>query len=173
MAQLQLDHHFDAEHNRHYINNQVSVLHCHHYATLFTQLAIDAKNLVNGVAILQNSAEEVFYKSLTHYFQQKGIGIVAERLDIACQLFTAMGLGKMEITNSDPNNGDIVLPSSHVDQGWLKKWGKNQTAVNFITAGYIAAAWAASFDQPPHSYTVLETQSIVCGASTSCFKVSR
>ena len=37
-----LDHHFDRESCRHTVNGLSSVLHCHHYASLYCQLADDA-----------------------------------------------------------------------------------------------------------------------------------
>ena len=41
-VEFEIDHRFDPVKNRHYLNGFCSVLHCHHYATLYTQLADDA-----------------------------------------------------------------------------------------------------------------------------------
>ena len=60
-----------------------------------------------------------------------------------------------------------------MDEGWIKKWGKRDKPVNFITQGYLCAAFAAVYNQPQGSYKVSETQSIVSGADKSVFSVGR
>jgi hypothetical protein len=171
MAKLIIEHKFDPTRNRHYLNGQVAVLHCHHYASLFTQLGIDAKEIVDGTKILRESSEDVFHKMLSAYFQKNGISDPAERIDIGRQLFSAMGLGLMEVTSASDKGGDIVLKHSHVDEGWIKKWGKYKSAVNFLGAGYIEAMFAAAYNKPLRTYKTSETQSIVTGATQSMFKV--
>ena len=65
------------------------------------------------------------------------------------------------------------MDNSHVDEGWIKKWGNRDKPVNFIGQGYVAAALAAIYDLPAGSYDVYETQSIVSGADTSRFSLVR
>lgn len=172
MADLKLTHTFDAKSKRHFLNNQLSVLHCHHYATLFTQLSLDAKDLVDGTRLLQESTEDVFYNVLTAYYKENGISDTSDRIDIAVQMFSAIGMGKMVAAASDAGGGEIKMPQAYVDEGWLKKWGKNKAPVNFIGAGYIAGMFAAVFDKPTRTYSVEETQSKVMGAAESHFKVT-
>jgi len=86
MATLKLTHRFDADRCRHYIGDLVSVLHCHHYATLFTQLGIDAKDLVDGTKILKEVTEDVAHGVLTKYYSQNGVSDPQERLEIGQQL---------------------------------------------------------------------------------------
>jgi len=173
VAQFKLDHRFDAERCRHYLNNIVTVLHCHHYATLFTQLAIDAKELVDGTRILKETAEDIFFKMLSDYFKQNAVADPKERLDLAVQLYSICGLGKMAVTAANENGGTVQMPYAHVDEGWLKKWGKFGTSVNFIGAGFIAATFAATYSKPTRSFSVEEQQSRVSGASQSIFKISK
>ena len=87
---LELEHRFDTKKDRHYLNEQLSVLHCHHYTTLYTQLALDA----GETELLAKVSEETFYKVLTDYFKKHNIDTVEKRIDIACQYYSAMGLGK-------------------------------------------------------------------------------
>jgi len=171
MADIKLDHKFDAARNRHYLNDQLSVLHCHHYATLFTQLALDAKDLVDGTGILKEAAEDVFYGVLTNYYQKNSVSDAQEKIKVAIEMFSAFGMGKMSVSG-DAGGGEVKLPHAYVDEGWLKKWGKFKAPVNFIGAGYIAGMFAAAYDKPSKTYKVEETQSRVTGAAESVFKVS-
>ena len=61
---------------------------------------------------------------------------------------------------------------SHVDEGWIKKWGKRDEPVNFIGSGYIAALFAAVLGKSTRSFDVKETASIVSGADKSEFVVA-
>lgn len=165
--QLKLDHTFDSEKMRHYMNGQVAVLHCHHYASLYTQLAIDAKE----TALLFSVSEDVFGDMLKKYFADNQVSSLSDRIDLACQHYAAMGLGKMSINYFGTDSGEVVLENSHVDQGWVKKWGRYDAPVNYITAGYIAGMFSAVNDAASQSFSVCETESIVKGASQSTFKV--
>ena len=171
MAGLKLDHKFDPSRKRHYLNGQLSVLHCHHYATLFTQLGIDSKDIVDGPRILQETVEDVFYEVLAGYYKDNNVTDPKDRVDIACQMYAAVGLGKINPGSVEENGGELEMPHAHVDEGWVKKWGKYKTPVNFIGAGYIAGMFSAAYGKAPRTYKVTETQSLVMGAEKSVFKV--
>jgi predicted hydrocarbon binding protein len=172
MTELKLDRKFDHQRKRHYLNNVLTVLHCHHYATLFTQLALDAKELVDGTQILKHSVEDVFFKVLSDYYQKHGITNTQERIQAATQMFSTVGMGKMRVVSGDENGGEIDMPYPYVDEGWLKKWGKHKEPVNFIGSGYLSGMFSAVFNKPPRTYKVTETQSKVMGAEKSHFKVT-
>ena len=171
MKMLKLEHKFDPVRKRHYLNDQCMVLHCHHYATLFSQLAFDAKDLADGPKILKETAEDIFYGFLKGTFDRDGVLDAGERLDIARQMFSALGLGKLIILAQSPAGGEVEMPSAHVDQGWLKKWGKATHPVNLIGAGFLAGMFAAAYGKPARSYRATETASLVLGAPKSVFKV--
>jgi predicted hydrocarbon binding protein len=172
MAELKLTHTFDAKRRRHYLNDGLVVLHCHHYATLFTQLALDAKDLVDGTQILKEVTEDVFNGVLSDYYKKSGITDSKERLDIASQMFSAIGMGQMIILSGDETGGEIDIPHPYLDKGWLKKWGMAKNPVNFIGAGYIGAMFSAAFEKPCRTYSVTETRSMVMGAEKSHFSVA-
>lgn len=163
----ELDHKFDQKTNRHYVNNKVFVLHCHHYSTLYCQLALDA----GETELLESVCEESFYESLKEYFVKKEITLVDERILIACQLYGAYGLGKMEVGFIGPNAGEVILHRSHVDEGWIKKWGKFDKSVNCIGVGYVRGMFSAILDKPIGTYFAMETESIVKGANKTKIKV--
>lgn len=172
MGTLKLAHRFDADRCRHYIGDLVSVLHCHHYSTLFTQLAIDSRDLVDGVRILREVTEDIVHGVLKSYFAQNGIADAAERLALGQQLFSFYGLGTMSFVAPAASGGTVEMSSAHVDEGWKKKWGKAAAPVNHIGAGFITGLFAAAYDKPPRSYQVEEKQSRAMGADKSVFSVS-
>ncbi len=169
-TELVLNKVFDAKSCRHTVDGDTVVLHCHHFATLYTQLALDC-SMLDTKALLAECSEDTWKGFLSGYYREQGISDTNERIDLAEQTYAAAGLGRMRVTCAGPESGEVTLEHSHVDEGWIKKWGKAEVPVNFIGAGFIAALFEAVFDRPVRSYTVLETQSIVCGASCSRFTV--
>jgi hypothetical protein len=166
---LVLDHRYDERSSRHYLNDSVSVLHCHHYSTLYTQLALDAKETV----LLAETAKNTFYNVLKRYYDQHRVTGIAERIHLASQYFAAVGLGKMEVVFAGEFSGQVTLLRSHVDEGWLKKWGKFDKPVNYIGAGFIGAMFAAVFDVSTGTFNVTERESIAMGAKQSVFFVEK
>lgn len=164
------DQRFDPQKCLQYVNNETSVLHCHHYATLYTKLAIDSKHQ-GGPQLLFESMEEAAYLTLTKYFIVEKISSAEDRREIAEQYFGLMGLGHLAL-NLSSQGGSAVMKHSHVDEGWVKKWQKERFAVNYIGQGYIAAAFSAIKDKPIDTFKVTETRSIVKGDSVSEFEVT-
>ena len=90
---LILDKKFDAMQKRHYLNGVTTVLHCHHYAALYSQLAIDA----GETKLLSDVAEETFYNLLNNYFELYDLYEMEDRITIAEQYYAALGLGCMKV----------------------------------------------------------------------------
>ena len=172
MPNIKLEHKFDPIKYRHYLNNNLTVLHCHHYATLFTQLAIDAKDIVDGTRILIETAEDVFYKLLSDYYVMYNCTEVTDKIEIAVKMFSAIGMGKMNLISVNETNAEIELPFAYLDEGWMQKWGKSDFSVNFIARGYIAGMFSAIFGKPVRTYNTVELQSIVTGAEKSIIKIT-
>jgi hypothetical protein len=166
---LVLDHTFDEQRKRHYQNGFLSVLHCHHFTTLYSQLALDA----GETDLLYDCAEETFYDMISEYFEEHGIEELEDRIDIACQYYGAVGLGKLAIDALGEYSGEATLTRSHIDEGWKKKWGKSDKPVNYITAGFIGALFSAVLDMPPGTFTAREIESIAQGAPVSRFSIGR
>jgi hypothetical protein len=167
---LLLDKDFDPARCRHYLNGELIVFHCHHYTSLYTQLAMDCE-FVDAKKLLADSMEDAIYPIMADYFEDNEIEDITDRFAIAQDLYSAVGLGKMKVVCAGDFSGEVSLERSHVDEGWLKKWGKGEKPVNYITVGFIGAMFAAVFDGSPRSYDVTETKSLVCGDSESRFKV--
>ncbi len=169
-TELELDHRFDPASCRHSLNGFTSVLHCHHYSALYTQLADDC-GMLDGRKLLSECAEDSFFEVLSAYFKAKGMECIEDRIAIAEQYYAAVGLGGMKVVCAGLDSGKVELSHSHVDEGWMKKWGKRDKPVNFITQGYVAALFSAVFGRPPRTYRVDETEGIVTGAEKSTFTV--
>ena len=170
-VQFEAEHHFDSEKMRHYLNGTLSVLHCHHYSTLFAGLACDAVHL-RGTELLTEAAAETFHPTLKSYYEQHKIDSITDRIAIAEQYYKYIGLGDVSL-EFGKKGGTATMKHSHVDEGWIKKWGRADKRVNYIGEGFIKAAWAAIFNKSNWSeIKVDETQSIVKGASTSRFDLN-
>jgi len=171
-TELMIDRRYDSRQGRHTVNGVTHVLHCHHYLSLYTQLAEDCA-MLDGRKLLAEVAEDSFYSMLTGYYHDHGIKSVADRIALAEQYYAFAGLGKMRVVAAGPDSGSVELEQSHVDEGWKKKWGGREKPVNHVTRGYVAALFAALFDLAPRSWNVRERESIVAGASRSAFVAVR
>ncbi len=160
---------FDENTYRHYMNGFLTVLHCHHYLCLTTKMAEEFKEL-GGIKILCESAEDSIRPILDDYFAKNGVVSIEEKFNVGTQYYSVMGMGKMKI-KANQTGGSVLLPRSHLDQGWIKKWGKNETPVNYFTCGFIAAIFSAAFGRPSRTYEVTETEGIVQGFPASQFMV--
>jgi hypothetical protein len=168
--EVKYNHVFDPATKRHQINDIQSVLHCHHYTSLYTQLAIDA----NETELLQECARQSFRQVLeTYFFNNPDVDTIPSRVEIGCQYYSLLGLGKMVVKFMGEESGEVKLLSSHTDSGWIKKWGKYDRPINFITAGFIEALFEMVLGLSPNSFQVAEIKSIVMGAETSIFKITR
>lgn len=167
--ELKYEQRFDGMTKRQYINNINVVMHCHHFSVLYTQLAIDA----GMTDLLESSAREAFKEMLELYFQQNPTSQLEHKIHIGCQYFSMLGLGRMVVLYLGKNSCEIELLTSHVDQGWIKKWGSHDKPVNYISAGFIGALVEILLETSDSAFEVVETQSIVMGSKTSKFKVIR
>ncbi|MBC9783688.1 hypothetical protein H1S01_04075 [Heliobacterium chlorum] len=166
---LEIDYKYDPKQARRKINGNTFVFHCHHYATLYTQLAIDAKDLADGPQLLTDAAEDSFRAWFDRYDADHPGMTLEEKADMGRQFYSWSGLGDMKIGCLGENGGEVYLHHSHLDSGWLKKFGRAEKPVNFITCGFIAALFSSLYNQPARSYRVVEEKSIACGDMQSLF----
>ncbi len=170
-AECQFIQEFDNLKMLQYVNNETSVLHCHHYATLFTKLAFDLDNL-NGTVLLREAMEESSFLVLQKYMISNNITDPEDKIAIATQYFGLIGLGQLELTCFGRKGGNAVMSHSHLDEGWLKKWNRHNQPVNFIGQGYLQGAFSVIYNEPIGSYEVEETRSIVMGHKQSEFTLN-
>jgi predicted hydrocarbon binding protein len=164
-----MEHTFDKSTYRHNYNGHTMVMHCHHYMCLLTRLAMEHAE-ANATDILTCSAEDSIRPVLEECAQRQGATTPQEVLTIGKELYHFMGMGLMSLSGTE-GGGEASLVRSHLDQGWIKKWGKATIPVNFFTRGFVAATFSAAFKKPPRSFRVEESQSIARGDATSTFTV--
>ena len=168
-VQFEIEHRFDPVRCRHYMNGHLTVLHCHHYMTLFHQLADDAKDF-EGERLLRQTAEETFYEVLTDYFKTNGVESLEEKIALTEEYWKVVGMGLLKFTAVGKYAVSAEMEYSHIDEGWLKKWGGREAPVNFITSGFISAASSIFNNKPVKSFDTKELKSLVCGDEISQFK---
>jgi hypothetical protein len=171
-TELEIKRSFDRARGRHKVNGVTHVLHCHHYLTLYTQIAEDC-GMLDGRKLLAEVCEDTFREVLSSNWRRQGLDSVAERIEVAEQYYCFTGMGLMKVRAAGPDHAEVELEISHVDAGWQKKWGARQQPANHFTCGYIAGMLAALFDSPPRSWKVQERSSILAGAGKSRFAAVR
>lgn len=162
---LKINHTFDENTFRHSINGHEFVLHCHHYLSLTSKMAEDFAD-IGGPKVLREVAEDSIRAVLDSYFAEHGITDPNQRLAVGSEYFSFMGLGQMAVSGS-ATGGEVTLHHSHVDEGWVKKWGNHGKPINHFTCGFVAAMFGAAFSKPARSFDVSERASIVMGAPAS------
>jgi hypothetical protein len=168
-VEFEIDHKFDPIKNRHFLNGECTVIHCHHYATLYTQLALDAKDF-EGVRHLVETSEDVFFGILETYYKEKGITDLEDKIEIAQQYWQASGMGIIRFTGVGKYEVTAEMDYAHLDEGWLKKWGGSDRPINFFTVGFVAAVAALANNRAPRSFRAEEIKSLACGDEKSEFK---
>lgn len=167
-TELTVDRRFDPRTCRHSINGVTHVLHCHHYICLYAQLAEDC-GMLDAKKLLREVSEDTFFGFLSDYFRENGIESIADRVSIGEQYFAFSGLGQMKVLSLGADSGEAELAASHVDAGWIKKWGQRDAPVNYVTSGFVAALFSAALGLSARRFSVMEAESIVAGAERSRF----
>jgi len=166
---LKLDFNLDTETYRHYLNGHPVVMHSHHYLALITKLAEDLDD-IGGAQILRDVVEETMWAIFDDYIQKNGLTSPLDRCNVGREYYSIFGLGKMVVTGSE-SGGEVRLIRSHIDEGWIMKWGPHSKPINHLTCGYIAAVFAAAFNKPVKSYNVTEAVSMAGGDAEGKFIV--
>jgi hypothetical protein len=166
---IEVKHTFDDDTYRHSLNGHEFVLHCHHYMSLTAQMAEDFAD-IGGVRVLREATEDSMRPIFEDYYREHGVTVPEDRLAVGAEYFKVMGLGLMEVQGT-ADGGEVKLPHSHVDEGWVTKWTVHDKPINHFGCGYVAALFAATFDKPARSFEVSETASIVMGAPESVLVV--
>jgi len=167
---LKLDFSLDNETFRHFLNGHAVVMHSHHYLTLITKLAEDCSE-IGGPQLLRDVVEESMWTGLNDYAVNNGLTTPLQRCNVGREYYSVYGLGKLKVGGTE-NGGEVCLVRSHIDEGWIKKWGHHAKPINHFTCGYIAALFSVSFNTPVKSYSVTETESMAVNGSEGTFLVT-
>jgi len=162
---------FDPIRKLQYVNSDPSVMHCHHYSAIFTKLAIDFDSN-DGTRNMAEAMEEAVYLALKKVFIAGNVSTVAERTRMAEEYYRLTGLGSIKLHNTGTVGGTASLSRSHIDEGWVKKYGRSNVPVNHVTCGFVAGAFEVIHNKPLRHYTVKETASMAMGKNHGEFSIS-
>jgi hypothetical protein len=166
---LKLDFSMDNETYRHSLNGHPVVMHSHHYLALITKLA-EEMGEIGGQQILRDVVEDSMRTIIDDYIQKNGLTSPMDKCNVGREYYSVFGLGKMVVSGCE-SGGEVRLLHSHIDEGWVTKWGPNNKPINHFTCGYIAAVFAAAFEKPARSYAVTEAVSMAGGETEGKFIV--
>jgi hypothetical protein len=167
---LKLDFSLDNETFRHYLNDHAVVMHSHHYLALITKLAEDLGD-IGGAQLLKDIVEESMLPIFNDYIEKNGLTTPLQKINVGKEYYSVYGLGKIKIGGTEAG-GEACLVRSHIDEGWIRKWGPYSKPINHFTCGYIAAMFSAAFGKPAKSYIVTETEGMAVNGSKSSFSVT-
>ncbi len=165
---LKIDFSFDSDTYRHFINGHNAVMHCHHYMSLTTQLVEQFAD-AGGREILASCAEDSIRPLLDEYYEKNSITDLSTRLQVGSEFYSFLGLGKMAVRDLGNGAGEALLTRSHVDEGWVQKFGPSDRPINHFTCGFVAAVFAAAHSKPAQSIAVVEQESMATGAPQGRF----
>ena len=144
------------------LGDQLVVHACHHHALFLDQTVSDALG-GEGWAVRRQAAFESAHALITSFCSDFGVTDPIERLELASELFTAMGHGRLtfELT---AEGGTARGHGLHHGASFVEKYGtkiKNRRPVDAFTAGFISAAASLAY---PSDWGTLEADETTCVA---------
>lgn len=144
------------------LGEQLVVHACHHHALFLDQTVSDALG-GEGWAVRRQAAFESSHALISSFCRDFGVNDPVERLDLASELFTAMGHGRLtfEIT---AEGGAVHGTALHHGASFVEKYAtvlKNRRPVDAFAAGFISAAASLAY---PSDWGTLEADETTCVA---------
>ena len=136
------------------------VYHCHHFNLYLDQTIDDALGPDEGLALRTRAARGAAYQLLSSVYARLGALSTSEKLEIAHELFQAMGQGRLELLG-DKHGGIAHGEYLHYGFVWREKYGttvRRTHPADAVAAGYAAGALAAIYDLPANAFDVTETR---------------
>ena len=166
---FELDH----DHRRTLVGGEPMIFHCHHYNTFLQQSICDA-DYIESRPFLIGAAAEVAFSQMKSLFEREEIEDIAQRKELAAELYRWAGFGTVDLSNLGENGGRVSTPSSHYAMAWRSKFGYADNPVCFFTSGWLAGANAAIHDLPLGSFAVEHKQCNACSKGDDCvFELTR
>lgn len=144
------------------LGDQLVVHACHHHALFLDQTVSDALG-GEGWAVRRQAAFESAHALIASFCSDLGVTDPAPRLDLAAELFAAMGHGRLtfEIT---AEGGTARGHGLHHGASFVEKYAgvlRNRRPVDAFTAGFISAAASLAY---PSDWGTLEADETTCVA---------
>lgn len=144
------------------LGDQLVTYQCHHHSLFLDQTVSDALG-GEGWAVRRQAAFEASHALLASFYAEFGIIDPEERLELAGELFAAMGHGKLvfEVT---AEGGTVRGHELHYGSSFREKYGgliKNRRPIDTFAAGFVSAAASLAF---PSDWGTLEADEVACVA---------
>jgi hypothetical protein len=144
------------------LGDQLVTYQCHHHALFLDQTVADALG-GEGWAVRRQAAFEASHALLASFYAEFGIIDPEERLELAGELFSAMGQGRLvfEVT---AEGGTVRGHELHYGSSFREKYGtvvRNRRPVDTFAAGFVSAAASLAF---PSDWGTLEADEVACVA---------
>jgi hypothetical protein len=142
--------------------DQLAVYQCHHHGLFLDQTVSDALG-GEGWAVRKQAAFEAAHACLTSFCADFGITEPEERLEIAGDIFAAMGHGRLTF-DITAEGGTVRGHDLHYGASFGEKYGnvlRNRRPIDSFAAGYVSAAASLAF---PSDWGTLEAAETTCAA---------
>ncbi len=142
------------------LGDQLVVHACHHHALFLDQSVSDALG-GEGWAVRRQAAFESAHALLASFCSDFGVTDPTERLDLAAELFAAMGHGRLTF-DITAEGGTARGHGLHHGASFVEKYAavlKNRRPVDAFTAGFLSAAASLAY---PSDWGTLEADETTC-----------
>jgi hypothetical protein len=144
------------------LGDQLVTYQCHHHSLFLDQTVSDALG-GEGWAVRRQAAFEASHALLASFYAEFGIIDPEERIELAIELFAAMGQGRLvfEIT---AEGGTVRAHELHYGSSFREKYAarvKNRRPIDTFAAGFVSAAASLAF---PSDWGTLEADEVACVA---------
>ncbi len=150
MGDLGQQHQRFDEHHLAFFGKAPVLYHCHHFNLFLDQTIDDALGAEAGAQLRTEAGHEAAHALLSGLIEGVGAHTAIERLNVAQQVFSAMGHGRIELA-APSGQGEASGRFLHYGFSWFEKYGKDvrrRRPADGFAAGYIAAAAEVAYDLP-------------------------
>lgn len=144
------------------LGDQLVTYQCHHHGLFLDQTVSDALG-GEGWAVRRQAAFEASHALLSSFYEELGVEEPDERLELAGELFTTMGHGRLDFELT-AEGGTVRGHELHYGESFRLKYDgrvKNRRPVDTFAAGFVSAAASLAF---PSDWGTLEADEVACVA---------
>ena len=142
------------------LGDQLVTYQSHHHALFLDQTVSDALG-GEGWAVRRQAAFEASHALLASFYAELGVEEADERIELATELFAAMGQGRL-VFDVTAEGGTVRAHGLHHGESFREKYGarlKNRRPVDTFAAGFVSAAASLAF---PSDWGMLEADEAAC-----------
>ena len=144
------------------LGDQLVTYQCHHHSLFLDQTVSDALG-GEGWAVRRQAAFEASHALLASFYAEFGIIDPEERLELAGELFAAMGQGRL-VFEVSAEGGTVRGHELHYGSSFREKYAtriRYRRPVDTFAAGFVSAAASLAF---PSDWGTLEADEVACVA---------